>query len=95
MSSAHAFSITIDEQFALNLSSYFLMQTRLPGEIQFISVAPGNVASPGNVIIYGKCRTVAGKTPLPVYVALLTGNVAKKFAAGICRNIEGKCRNYY
>ena len=24
-------------------------------------VAPGNVASPGNVIIYGKCRTVAGK----------------------------------
>ena len=68
------------------------------------TVAPGNVASPGNVIIYGKCRTVAGKcrnllktslTPLPVYVALLTGNVAKNFATGICRNIDGKCRNYY
>ena len=28
---------------------------------QCTTVEPGNVASPGNVIIYGKCRTVAGK----------------------------------
>ena len=59
----------------------------ITGIILLLFVAPGNVASPGKVIIYGKCRTIAGKcrnllktlyTPLPVYVALLTGNVAKK-----------------
>jgi len=76
----------------------------ITGKILLLFVAPGNVASPGNVIIYGKCRTIAGKcrnllktlyTPLPVYVALLTGNVAKNIAASICHNIDGKCRNYY
>jgi len=82
-----------------------------------------NVAPPGNVKIYGKCRTVAGKcrtvrkrqnlrkmshrrremlqsaenvvNPTAGKYRIVDGKCRKKIAAGICRNIDGKCSNYY
>jgi len=76
---------TISEMLKVLLKHYYWLKVHKYCKNHMKYVAPENVASPGNVIIYGKCRTVSGKcrnllktsyTPLPVYVALLTGNVA-------------------
>jgi len=42
-------------------SKYFDLNIAYNSIVKQMFVAPGNVASPGNVIIYGKCRSVAGK----------------------------------
>jgi len=69
-----------------------------------MAVAPGNVASPENVIIYGKCRTVAGKCRIAGKrhnlrkmshrrreMSQSAENVVNP-TAGICRIVDGKCR---
>ena len=47
--------------FFFTYPRFVVIHKAFPFKGRNMSVAPGNVASPGNVIIYGKCRTVAGK----------------------------------